>query len=253
MENFSDILFAFFDMRETAVEVLRGVAPLLALGWAFSFLPWNRKAAPAPPGALGRFLRGGILVFIGLTLFLQGVKQGFLPAGNALGVFLSGWANGWALIPVGFLLGFAVCSAEPAVGVLANQVEEVTSGAIPRNLIIITLCVGVSCAMALAMARLLFGWPILWIILPGYAAALVLSRFCNPLFAGIAYDSSTVVTGPMVSTFLMSIALGAAQSLEGRDIMQDGFGMVAIVAMVPVVAVMAIGCFHELRRKKNVS
>ncbi len=245
------MLLDFVDMRATALQVLRGVLPLLALGWLFTIMPWNRKAAPTPPRFFMRFLRGGVFVFLGLTLFLQGVQQGFLPVGHLLGVFLAGTAKGLPLVPVGLLLGFAICAAEPAVSVLADQVDEATGGAVPRNLIIVALCVGVACATALGMARLIFGWPILWLVLPGYAAIIALSRFCSPTFAGIAYDSSTVVTGPMVSTFLMAVALGAAQTMDNRDPMLDGFGLVALVAMIPIIAVMTIGCVHAVKSKKE--
>ncbi len=245
------LFLEFLDMRLVALDVARGLAPLLAAGWIFSLLPWNRRHSPVGPGFFPRLLRGGALVFVGLTLFLQGVNLGFLPVGHALGVTLTGIWEGAALIPFGLFLGLAVCMAEPAVSVLGAQVEEATQGTLPRRLLIGALCVGVSLATALGMARLLYGWPILWIVAPGYALVILLSRFCTPSFTAIAYDSSTVVTGPMVSTFLMAVALGAAGSLAHRDPMLDGFGLVAVVAMVPVIAVMLLGCVHALLQKRR--
>ena len=241
-----ELLLSFLDMRSIAVEVARGLAPLLLVGWLFSTLPWVRRHSPVGPGFFKRLVSGGFLVFLGLTLFLQGINMGFLPVGQVLGTTLTGIWEGTSLIPFGLFLGLAICAAEPAVSVLGHQVEEATGGAIPRRLLVGTLCSGVSLATALGMARLLYGWPILWIVVPGYGLAIVLSRFCSASFASIAYDSSTVVTGPMVSTFLMAVALGAAHALDNRDPMLDGFGLVAIVAMVPVVAVMLLGCTHRV-------
>ncbi len=246
------LLLEFLDMRSTALNVARGVAPLVLVAWLFSLLPWNRRRAPLPPEFFTRALRGAVLVFVGLTLFLQGVVTGFLPVGALLGSTLAKTGDGSLLALVGLFLGLAVCAAEPAVSVLGHQVEEATSGVVPRRLLIIVLCVGVSLATAIGMARLLWGWHILWIVLPGYALIIALSRFCSPMFTGIAYDSSTVVTGPMVSTFLIAVALGAAEALDNRNPMLDGFGLVAVVAMVPILAVMIVGCLHQaLRRDKE--
>ncbi len=247
----ADLPAEFLDLRGVAVEVVRGLLPLLAAGWLFSLLPWNRRRAPTGPGFFARLLRGGALVFVGLTLFLHGINLGFLPVGRELGTLLSHTWEGAALIPFGLLMGLAVCVAEPAVSVLAGQVAYATSGALPRRLLIGALCTGVALATALGMARLLHGWPILWIVAPGYGVAIVLSRWCTASFVGIAYDASTVVTGPMVSAFLMSVALGAAESLEHRDPMLDGFGLVAVVAMVPVISVMLLGCLHSRKVKQQ--
>jgi len=244
------LLWECLDMRGVMLGVFRGIAPVLLAGWLFSLLPWNKKHSPLPPGFFSRILRGGFLVFIGLSFFLHGVNLGFLPVGRSLGVLLATTWNGFSLIPFGFILGLLVCAAEPTVSVLGQQVEEATSGAVPKKLLVIVLCLGVAVATGLGMTRLVHGWPITWIIGPGYAAIIILSRYCTPSFVTIAYDASTVVTGPMVSSFVVALSLGAAGMLENRSPLVDGFGLVALIAMVPILAVMLVGNLHYRRGHK---
>lgn len=239
------------DMRDVMLGVFRGLAPVLLAGWLFSLLPWNTRHSPLAPGFFSRILRGAFMVFIGLSCFLHGVNIGFLPVGQSLGIMLATTWDGFALIPFGCILGLAVCAAEPTVSVLGHQVEDATAGSVPKRLLVIVLCLGVAVATGLGMTRLLYGWPLIWIIGPGYACILVLSRYCSPSFVTIAYDASTVVTGPMVSSFVVALSLGAAGVLENRDPLVDGFGLVALIAMVPILAVMLVGNLHYRRGQKE--
>jgi len=251
--TFFGMILHFLNMQSTAVTVLRGMGPLLLLGWFIGVRPSKVSSEYKI-----RLLKGTIWTLIGLIVFLQAVETGFQPIAEQLGKTLAGIWNGWALVPAALLLGLAVGLAEPSVHVLGNQVEEVTDGAIPKRLLLTLLATGVALAAALGMVRLVCGLSILWFVIPGYVLIILLSCFCTKTFASIAYDASTVVTGPMLVTFLLVVAMGGADAIEGRDRMTYGFGFVAIVAMVPILVVMAMGAFTETRNKlqakrKNLS
>ncbi len=238
------LILDFLCMGGTAVTVLRGIVPLMVIGWFVGVRP-----SKVPSEYKTRLLKGTIWTVIGLILVLQAVEAGFQPVAEQLGKTLAGIWHGWALVPAALLLGLAVGLAEPSVHVLGNQVEDVTDGAIPKRLLLTLLASGVALAAALGMVRLVCGLSILWIVIPGYLLIIALSFFCSRTFASIAYDASTVVTGPMLVTFLLVVAMGAADALEERDRMGHGFGFVAIVAMVPILVVMAMGALTELREK----
>ena len=154
------------------------------------------------------------------------------------------------LIPIGILVGYFIVKAEPAVQVLNNQVEDITGGTISHGMMNSALSIGVAAAVALAMVRVLTGLNIYWILIPGYAAALILSRFVPQIFVGIAYDSGGVASGPMTATFLLPFAQGACSALGG-DIMTDAFGIVAMVAMTPLITIQMLGLLYQYRLKKN--
>lgn len=196
-------------------------------------------------------VRGLILTFLGLALFLQGVYVGFLPAGRSLGLALGGLRHSWVIIPIGFILGFVATLAEPAVRVLNHEVERASGGHIPKQLMLYALSLGVGAAVALAMARIVFGWPLAYLIIPGYAIALLMTRHVTPDFVAIAFDSGGVATGPMTVTFVMAVGLGAAQALEGRSPLLEGFGMIALVALAPVLSVLYLGMLFARREKAD--
>ena len=237
--GFFKMIVDFANIGGATIGVLRGMVPLLAIGWFVGVAP-----SKVSPEYKTRLLKGTIWTLFGLILFLQAVNVGFEPIAKQLGTALAGIWSGWALVPAVFLLGLSVGLAEPSVHVLCNQVEEVTDGAIPKRLLLALLAGGVAIAGAIGMTKLVLGLSILWIVIPGYVVIVVLSRFCSKTFASIAYDASTVVTGPVLVAFLMIVVANAAEPL-GRDPLMDGFGFVAIVAMVPVLVVMAMGAFTE--------
>ncbi|CAN5543646.1 hypothetical protein BH23BAC4_BH23BAC4_04380 [soil metagenome] len=194
-----------------------------------------------PLEEVARMMLGIVLTFFGLAFFLQGVHVGFLPVGREIGEIFGGRPNAWLLIPVGFALGFVATFAEPAVRVLVYEVDKATAGSISRRLLLWTLSSGVAISIAISMARVLFAIPIWYLILPGYGIALVLMFFSTNTFTSIAFDSGGVATGPMTVTFILAIALGYSDTLEGRDPLIDGFGMIALVALAPIVCVLVIG------------
>lgn len=154
----------------------------------------------------------------------------------------------WTLIPIGVLVGYYIVKAEPAVHVLDQQVEEVTGGAVSRRAMNLALSIGVAAAVALSMMRVLTGLSIYWFIIPGYIIALALSRFVPPVFVGIAFDAGGVASGPMTSTFLLPLAMGACTALGG-NVVTDAFGIVALVALAPLIAVQIMGLVYAHKSK----
>jgi hypothetical protein len=192
---------------------------------------------------IGRILIGFTYTFIGLAVFLTGVNVGFIPVGHFLGEQLASSPYKWILVPLSIPIGYFIVAAEPAVHVLNKQVEEISQGAIPQKAMKRGLSIGMAAALAITMIRILAGIPILWILVPGYIFALVLTFFVPKLFTGIAFDSGGVCSGPMTATFLLPLAMGACQGVGG-DLMQDAFGIVAMVAMTPLIVIQIMGLFY---------
>jgi hypothetical protein len=242
----SPLLDIFEGYFGTLLEVVLALAPLLVVFAIFQAFVVRMALANLP-----RILFGTVLAVVGLSLFLQGVHVGFLPFGEFTGTVLSGVDYSWVLIPVGFALGFASIIAEPAVRVLTYEVEKVSSGSIRGTPILFTLSIGVGVAVAVAMARILYGIPLGWLLVPGYALAFVLAPFSSRSFVSIAFDSGGVATGPMTVTFILALAVGAATGLPGRDPVLEGFGLVALVALAPILAVLVLGAIYRLYEAKG--
>ncbi len=197
---------------------------------------------------LGRIGVGLAYTYIGLVLFLTGANVGFMPAGNYLGQVLAGQTCRWLLIPIGMLIGYFIVKAEPAVYVLNKQVEEVTDGAISAGTMGAALSAGVSLSVGLAMVRVLTGISILWFLIPGYAFAIGISFVVPKLYTAIAFDAGGVASGPMTATFLLPLAQGACVAVGG-NIVTDAFGVVAMVAMTPLITVQLMGLVAQLKHR----
>ena len=193
-----------------------------------------------------RIAAGLIYTYLGLVFFLCGVNVGFMPAGQTIGATVAASREKWLLIPIGMLIGYYIVKAEPAVAVLTKQVEEVSNGAISHKAMGHALSIGVCVSVGLAMLRVLTGLNIFWLLIPGYAVALGLAFFVPTIFTGIAFDSGGVASGPMTATFLLPFAMGACQAVGG-DIMSDAFGVVAMVAMTPLVTIQIMGLSSQVR------
>jgi hypothetical protein len=191
---------------------------------------------------LGKIVIGFVYTFIGLVVFLTGVDVGFIPVGSLFGSELGASPIKWILIPLSMVIGYFIVAAEPAVHVLNKQVEEVSQGAITQKVMAKALAIGMSLALGIAMVRILFNISILYILVPGYVFAIVLTFFVPPIFTGIAFDSGGVCSGPMTSTFLLPFAIGACAT-AGH--MEDAFGIVAMVAMTPLVVVQLLGLIYR--------
>ena len=193
---------------------------------------------------------GLLYTYVGLVLFLTGVNVGFMPAGTYLGGTLAGLPYRWIVIPIGMLIGYYIVKAEPAVYVLMKQVEELTSGAVTGAVLQRSLSVGVSVSIGLAMFRVLTGLSILYFIVPGYVLALALSFFVPDIFTAVAFDSGGVASGPMTATFLLPFATGACLAVGG-NVVTDAFGVVAMVAMTPLIAIQLLGVSYRLRERRG--
>jgi len=186
---------------------------------------------------------------IGLVLFLTGVNVGFLPAGTYLGRQIAALPFNWILVPIGMLMGWFIVQVEPAVHVLNHQVEEITSGAIPGKAMSTSLSIGVAVSIGLALIRVLTGISIFWFLIPGYLTAIALSFFVPKIFTAIAFDSGGVASGPMTATFLLPFAMGACEALGG-NIITDAFGVVAMVAMTPLITIQMLGVAYRRKLSK---
>ena len=197
-----------------------------------------------------RIIAGIVYTYIGLVLFLLGVNVGFMPVGMYLGQMLGELSYSWILIPIGMLMGYFVVAAEPAVHVLNKQVYEITSGAIAPKALSLSLSIGVSISVGLAMFRVLTGLPIMALLIPGYAIAMILMIFSPEIFTSIAFDSGGVASGPMTATFLLPFSIGACVA-TGGNINADAFGTVAMVAMTPLITIQILGVFYKYKQKTS--
>ena len=227
-------------LKEIAVSLL----PIILMFGVFQIaaLRLSRRA-------LGRIGVGLIYTYIGLVLFLTGANVGFMPAGNYLGQVLAGQNWRWIIIPIGMLIGYFIVKAEPAVYVLNKQVEEVTDGAISAGTMGAALSAGVSLSVGLAMVRVLTGISILWFLIPGYAFAIGISFVVPKLYTAIAFDAGGVASGPMTAAFLLPLAQGACVAVGG-NIVTDAFGVVAMVAMTPLITVQLMGLTAQLKQRR---
>lgn len=194
-------------------------------------------------------ITGGIIyTYLGLVIFLTGVNIGFMPTGQYLGASIGASSHSFLLIPIGMLMGYFIVKAEPAVHVLTKQVEEVSNGSITSRSMRYGLSIGVSLSVGIAMLRILTGISIMWFLVPGYFLSLFLSFFVPKIYTGIAFDSGGVASGPMTATFLLPFAMGACNAVGG-NILTDAFGIVAMVAMTPLITIQTLGLISELKKK----
>lgn len=228
-----------------AREVLLSLVPIL---WVFLIFQWLTHRYHGLQ--IKRIIVGFGYTYIGLVLFLCGANVGFAPVGAYLGKELAGLSLRWILVPIGALIGYYIVKAEPAIQVLNHQVEAVTNGAISVKMMNRCMQIGVAASVGLAMLRVLTGISIQWFVIPGYIIALVLSRMVPDIFIGIAFDSGGVASGPMTSTFLLPLSIGVCEALGG-NLMTDAFGVVALVALTPLIAIQLMGLVYKLKTAKR--
>ena len=233
-------------LPQYAGEVAISLLPIAAMFAAFQLLThrYSRRQRV-------RVLIGFGYTCLGLVLFLCGVNVGFGPVGTLLGRSLAQASTRWLLVPLGMLIGFFIVKAEPAIQVLNHQIQSVTSGAVSAQAMNLCLSVGVSVSVGLAMLRLILHIPIAAIVIPGYLIALALSRIVPSLFVGIAFDSGGVASGPMTTAFLLPLSIGACETLGGH-VMTEAFGVVALVALTPIIAVQLMGLLYQVRLERRL-
>lgn len=228
-------------------EILIALAPVVVI-----FLVFQRASIRMSKLALKRILFGVLFTFVGLVLFLTGVNAGFMDVGSLVGFTIASMDSSVYVVVVGFILGLVTILAEPAVNVLTHQIEDVTSGYVNRKIVMVSLCLGAGAAVALSMIRILVPSLQLWhFLLPGYIICVLMMYFVPKLFVGMAFDSGGVASGPMTATFILAYAQGAAEAIEGADVLIDGFGMIAMVAMTPIIALQTLGFIFKIKSKKK--
>lgn len=222
-------------------EVFIALLPIVIFFAIFQVVSLRLSIRP-----LLKIVVGIIYTYLGLVLFLTGVNVGFMPAGHFIGSMLGKSKYAWILIPIGMLIGFFIVAAEPAVHVLKQQVEDITEGHITGRAMSLSLSIGVAVSIGLAMIRVITGISIWYMIIPGYIIALVLTFFVPQLFTAIAFDSGGVASGPMTATFLLPFAMGATEGVGG-NILTDAFGIVAMVAMTPLITIQCLGIVYRIK------
>ena len=241
VQDTRDVFFKYlYGFGDYALEVLIAITPILAF-----FLVFQLSTRAFHKRQIAKIFIGFAYTFVGLVVFLTGANVGFMPVGKEIGESLAGLWGGWLLIPVGMVVGYFVVAAEPAVHVLNKQVERTSAGAISSKSMKYGLCIGVCLAIGLAMTRILTGINIMWILIPGYTLALVLTFFTPPMFTGIAFDSGGVASGAMVSSFVLPMAIGACHMLNPEAVMTQAFGCVAFVALAPLISIQILGISYK--------
>ncbi|MCI8656063.1 MAG: DUF1538 domain-containing protein [Oscillospiraceae bacterium] len=226
-----------------AGEVAGAILPICGVFLLFQLFTRRFKRTQ-----LLKIASGLVYTYVGLVMFLTGVNVGFMGAGELIGATIAGGELPFLLIPVGTVMGYFIVAAEPAVHVLVKQVEEVSMGSISQSAMRQGMSIGVAISIGIAMLRVLTGISILWFLIPGYAISLALTFFVPQLFTGVAFDAGGVASGPMTATFLLPFAMGACQAWGG-NLMTDAFGLVALVAMTPLVAIQLLGLAGRVRKR----
>lgn len=246
VRNSRDLMGIFLKaIPHYAKEVATAIGPIVVFFLVFRALSGGRGTK-----GLGKIFVGVAYTYVGLVLFLTGVNVGFMPVGAFIGEGFVDSSFKWLIVPVGMIMGYFIVAAEPAVHVLKKQVEDVTAGMISGRLLSLTLSVGVAVAVGLSLVRVLTGISILWIIVPGYVISLALSFFVPDIFTSIAFDSGGVASGPMTATFLLPLAVGASATVADGNIVTDAYGLVALVAMTPLIAIQVLGLVYKVKQSK---
>ncbi|MDR1956007.1 MAG: DUF1538 domain-containing protein, partial [Treponema sp.] len=226
-------------------EVLKALAAIVIFFLVFQFIARRFKRHQ-----IVRIVVGFLYTLVGLVVFLTGVNVGFIPVGHLLGSALAASPFKWILVPLSMLIGYFIVDAEPAVHVLTKQVEAISSGAITQKVLKRGLSIGMAMALAITMIRIFMGISIMWILIPGYAFALILTFLVPKIFTGIAFDSGGVCSGPMTSTFLLPLAMGTCEG-AGGNLMTDAFGIVAMVALAPLIVIQGMGLIYGSKLKTS--
>lgn len=241
----NDVIQVFLiELPHYMKEVLFSVTPIVVLFGLYQLLykKYSRHK-------LMKMSVGFAYTMIGLTLFLTGVNVGFAPVGNLMGAGLAHLKHNMIIIPAGMLIGYYIVKAEPAVQILNDQVEMITNGLISKKAMNLCLSIGVSLSVGLSMIRVLSGISLYWIIIPGYVIALLLALIVPKIFVGIAFDSGGVASGAMTSTFLLPLAMGSSIAIGG-NVVEDAFGVVALVALSPLITIQIMGLIYQMKLKK---
>ena len=234
------------EIPDVAFGSFVALLPLVAMFAIFQKIKLRLKAQ-----VFGRIFMGFLYTYIGLVIFLVGAHAGFMNVGSLIGHQLAAYDNKAILVGTGFVLGMVVILTEPAVYILTEQIENVTSGYVKRKTVLLALSIGVAFAVGLSMLRIVVPGIQLWhYLVPGFIIALSLMFFVPKLFVGIAFDSGGVASGPMTATFVLAFAQGASDSVPHSNILVDSFGVIAMVAMTPLIALQILGVIYKIKSQK---
>jgi hypothetical protein len=228
------------------IRVARGVA-LAVLPLAALFAVFQVLFLRLPRPEIMRIVTGTLMASVGLFLFLLGAGVAFLPFGRLIGETFGAMSQTWLLLIFGAVLGFVTTWGEPAVRILAEQVEQASTGAIRQGVVLVAVCVGAAAAAGTGVLRIVYDVPLIWILVPGYALAIALIWLSDRTFVAIAVDSGGVATGPLANTFLLALAFGVAAAVPNRDPLVHGLGLVALIALAPMISVMLLGLIVRLK------
>ncbi len=244
----SSIISPFLnEIPSVSLQILLALSPIIVLFLIFQVISFKLSKK-----ALSKILKGIVYAFVGLVLFLSAVNAGFMEVGSIVGYGAASMGNKFYAILVGFFLGLVTILAEPAVHVLTHQIEEITSGYVKRGSVFLSLSIGVAFSVALTIIKIMVPGVKLWhYLLPGYIIAIALMQFVPGLFIGIAFDSGGVASGPMTATFILAFAQGIAEATEGADVLIDGFGVISMVALTPLIALQTLGFIYKIKTKKG--
>ena len=246
IEDTRDLSFMFIRSYPTYLrDIAIALIPIVLLFVVFNFVRLHIKRRE-----LLRILMGCLYTFFGLVTFLTGVNAGFMPAGSYLGTAIAGLQMKWIIIPIGMLIGYYIVKAEPAVYVLMEKVEEITDGSISGRSLQISLSIGMAVSIGISMIRVLTGVNIMCFLVPGYLLSLFMAFITPKIFTAIAFDSGGVASGPMTATFLLPFAMGACMAVGG-NVVTDAFGLVAMVAMTPMISIQTLGFIYERIAVRN--
>lgn len=243
-EVFGEFIFA---LPHYFKDVAWAIVPVVVF-----FLIYNAIALKLDIKILLKIFIGLIYTYLGLVIFLTGVNVGFMPVGQYIGESISTSDKSWLLIPIGMIIGYFIVAAEPAVHLLKQQVEEITEGAISGKSLSVSLAIGVSISVGISMLRVITGISIIWFLIPGYLFAIIMTFFVPTIFTAVAFDAGGVASGPMTATFLLPLSLGACRGVGG-NISADAFGVVAMVAMTPLITIQLLGLISIIKEKRSIS
>ena len=223
-------------LRDTTLEVIRAIAPLIVV-----VIILQLTFVKASAGTFVQFIVGSVLVIAGMTFFLLGIEVGILPAGKTVGAGLVERRSLWLIIAVAFLIGFSTTIAEPDVLVLSRQAEIITDGAVPESNLVYIIGIGLAFFVTMAMMRIIFGFRIAYLLTASYLIVIMLSFFTPPEFVPLAFDSGSATTGALTAPIVLALGIGLSSVLAGRSAISDGFGLLGLASIGPIIAVMIMG------------
>ncbi len=226
------------EARDTFKEVLQAVAPIAII--VLLVLVFLVRQSPIE---IGNYILGVLMLILGIAFFLIGVKNGLLPMGEAIGSDLPKHGSIYLVIIIAFVFGFLATVAEPDVRVLTNMVDMVSNGEIPRDPMILSIAFGVGIFVALAMLRIVLGIPIQWLLSGGYGMVILLSLIAPADYLQISYDAGGVTTGPLTVPFILALGIGITSVIAERSPLKDGFGLIGLASIGPILGVMLMGIF----------